>query len=79
MKVVMQFECGTRILRVISRARRPCHLFKLHHYRNEDGLVRCEIDGSSHTNAENDHYKSKHNSGNQKRKGNFKIPLFFHH
>jgi hypothetical protein len=23
--VVMQFECGTRILRVISRAGRPCH------------------------------------------------------
>jgi len=23
---------GTRILRVISRARRPCHLFKLHHH-----------------------------------------------
>ncbi len=28
----MQFGCGTRILRVISRAGRPCHLFKLHQY-----------------------------------------------
>jgi hypothetical protein len=26
----MQFDCGTRILRVISRAGRPCHLSKLH-------------------------------------------------
>jgi len=25
----MQFDCGTRILRVISRAGRPCHLSKL--------------------------------------------------
>ncbi len=25
--------CGTRILRVSSRAGRPCHFFKLHHYR----------------------------------------------
>jgi len=28
----MQFDCGTRILRVISRPGRPCHLSKLHQY-----------------------------------------------
>jgi len=28
----MQFGCGTRILRVISRAGRPCHLSKLHQH-----------------------------------------------
>ena len=28
----MQFDCGTRIVRVISRAGSPCHLSKLHQY-----------------------------------------------
>jgi len=28
----MQFDRGTRILRVISRAGRPCHLSKPHQY-----------------------------------------------
>jgi len=31
--VLMQFDCGTCILRVISRAGRPCHFPKLHRYR----------------------------------------------
>jgi len=31
---VVQFECGTRILRVIFWAGRPCHSVKLHHYRS---------------------------------------------
>ena len=31
--VVVPFDCGTRILRVIPRAGRPCHSSKLHHYQ----------------------------------------------
>jgi hypothetical protein len=31
--VPMQFDRGTRILRVISRAGRPCHFRKVHQYQ----------------------------------------------
>ncbi len=34
----MQFDCGTRILRVISRAGRPGHFSKLHQYPAERSL-----------------------------------------
>jgi len=30
--VLTQLDCGTRILRVISRAGRPCHFSKLHQH-----------------------------------------------
>ncbi|PYS71826.1 MAG: hypothetical protein DMF73_09905 [Acidobacteria bacterium] len=32
----MQFECGTRILRVIHGRDAPCHLTKLHQYNCSD-------------------------------------------